>query len=49
MPYNIIMPYNPIKSTLNTGANLIGTVSFVSTSLFHLARGMKLTLLFKNF
>lgn len=49
MPY--IMPYymqkipyntrNPIKSTLNTVTNLIGIVSFVNTSLFHLARGMK--------
>lgn len=47
MSYNIQnMPYNtrnPIKSTLNTGTNLIGIVSFVNTSLFHLARGMKHT------
>lgn len=40
MPYNT---RNPIKSTLNTGTNLSGIVSFMNTSLFHLARGIKLT------
>ena len=39
------MPYNtryPIRSTLNTGTNLSGIVSFMNSSLFHLARGIKL-------
>lgn len=40
MPYNT---KNPMKSTLNTGTNLSGIVSFMDTSLFHLARGIKLT------
>lgn len=40
------MPYNtryPIRSTLNTGTNLSGIVSFMNSSLFHWARGIKLT------
>lgn len=40
------MPYNtryPIRSTLNTGTNLSGIVSFMNSSLFYWARGTKLT------
>lgn len=40
MPFNT---KNPMKSTLNTGTNLSGIVSFMDISLFHLARGIKLT------
>lgn len=37
---------NPMKSTLNTGTNLSGIVSFMDTSLFHLARGIGIKLTF---